>query len=35
VLRSICWTAKIENVDRLSELAVIGARVAPDNAPPH
>ena len=28
VLRSICWTAKDPNVDRLSELALIGARIA-------
>jgi hypothetical protein len=27
VLRSICWAAKQENVDRLAELSVIGARV--------
>lgn len=29
VLRSICWAARQENPDRLSELALIGARVAP------
>jgi type 1 glutamine amidotransferase len=29
VLRSICWTAKLTDVDRLSELATVGARVAP------
>jgi putative heme-binding domain-containing protein len=29
VLRSICWAAKQDNVDRLSELSLIGARVAP------
>ena len=34
VFRSICWAAKIENVDRLAELSTIGARVVPDNAPP-
>jgi putative heme-binding domain-containing protein len=28
VLRGICWAAKLENVDRLSELALVGARVA-------
>ncbi len=28
VLRSICWAAKQENVDRLAELALVGARVA-------
>jgi len=28
VLRGICWAAKLENVDRLSELAVVGARMA-------
>jgi type 1 glutamine amidotransferase len=33
VLRSICWAAKLENVDRLAELSTIGARVTPDNAP--
>jgi type 1 glutamine amidotransferase len=27
ILRSICWTAR-EPVDRLSELATVGARVA-------
>jgi hypothetical protein len=30
VLRSICWAAKQENVDRLAELATVGARVAND-----
>ena len=29
VLRSICWTAKEPDVDRLSELATPGARLAP------
>ena len=29
VLRAICWTAKQENVDRLVELATVGARIAP------
>jgi putative heme-binding domain-containing protein len=29
VLRSICWAAKEENVNRLAELALIGARIAP------
>jgi type 1 glutamine amidotransferase len=31
VLRSICWAAKLDDahLDRLAELAVIGARVAP------
>ena len=29
VLRSICWAAKEENVDRLSELSTIGARIRP------
>jgi putative heme-binding domain-containing protein len=29
VLRSICWAAKEVNVDRLADLALIGARVAP------
>jgi putative heme-binding domain-containing protein len=29
VLRSICWTGKQENVDRLGELATVGARIAP------
>ncbi|MGZ8939319.1 MAG: ThuA domain-containing protein [Limisphaerales bacterium] len=28
VLRSICWSAKQENVDRLADLAFIGARIA-------
>jgi putative heme-binding domain-containing protein len=28
VLRSICWAAKEENVDRLAELAMVGARLA-------
>ena len=28
VLRSICWAAKQENVDRLAELAPVGARVS-------
>jgi putative heme-binding domain-containing protein len=28
VLRSICWAAKDENVDRLSDLAWVGARLA-------
>ncbi len=28
VLRGLCWAAKLENVDRLSELALVGARVA-------
>ena len=27
VLRSICWAAKMEQVDRLSELSTVGARV--------
>ena len=30
VLRSICWAAKQENVDRLAELATVGARMAND-----
>ncbi len=30
VLRSICWAAKQENVDRLAELATVGARIAND-----
>lgn len=29
VLRSICWVAKLENVDRLAELALVGAAVRP------
>lgn len=29
VLRSICWAAREENVDRLAELAKVGARMAP------
>jgi putative heme-binding domain-containing protein len=29
VFRSICWAAREENVDRLAELSLIGARVAP------
>lgn len=29
VLRSICWAARQENVDRLSELSLVGARMAP------
>jgi putative heme-binding domain-containing protein len=29
VLRSICWAARLEEIDRLAELSVIGARVAP------
>jgi len=29
VLRAICWTGKQEYVDRLSELATVGARIAP------
>ncbi len=28
VLRGICWAAKLENIDRLSELALVGARVS-------
>ena len=28
VLRSICWAAGETDVDRLSELAVVGARLA-------
>jgi len=30
VLRGICWAAKQENVDRLAELATVGARVTSD-----
>jgi putative heme-binding domain-containing protein len=30
VLRSICWAAKQENIDRLAELATVGARIASD-----
>jgi putative heme-binding domain-containing protein len=29
VLRSICWAAKLDDVDRLSELSLVGARVLP------
>jgi putative heme-binding domain-containing protein len=29
VLRAICWTAKQDNVDRLADLATIGARISP------
>jgi hypothetical protein len=29
VLRSICWAAKVDDVDRLSELSLIGARIVP------
>jgi type 1 glutamine amidotransferase len=29
VLRSICWAAKLDEVDRFAELSVIGARLAP------
>ena len=29
VLRSICWAAKQEQVDRLAELVLVGARVGP------
>jgi putative heme-binding domain-containing protein len=29
VFRSICWAAREENVDRLAELSLIGARVVP------
>jgi len=29
VLRSVCWAAKEQNVDRLADLALIGARVVP------
>jgi type 1 glutamine amidotransferase len=29
LLRSICWAAKEPNVDRLAELALVGARVQP------
>ncbi|HTD65908.1 MAG TPA: ThuA domain-containing protein [Candidatus Limnocylindria bacterium] len=29
VFRSLCWAAKQENVDRLAELALVGARIAP------
>lgn len=32
VFRSICWTAREPDVDRLAELALIGARWAPDEA---
>ena len=28
VLRSICWAARQDDVDRLAELAVVGARLA-------
>jgi len=29
VLRSVCWAAKEQNVDRLADLALIGTRVVP------
>ncbi len=29
VFRSLCWAAKQQNVDRLAELTLVGARVAP------
>lgn len=29
VLRSICWAARQENVDRLAELALVGAHIVP------
>ena len=29
VLRAICWTARQDDVDRLAELATVGARVSP------
>ncbi|MGV3774980.1 MAG: ThuA domain-containing protein [Verrucomicrobiales bacterium] len=29
VFRSICWAARLDDVDRLAELSIIGARLAP------